>query len=469
MIQLLTKYLPYLILLYFLFRAYKEPIYLLGIPFLIFFQYCIFFENVKIFAVPGSLPKDIILLIWMLIVWFALSVRPLIITGHQRTNYYQRGGVNLLDWIIIVLIMISVIGLAIVIDRSVVITGVLKQFFILASLFFGYFILKRIICFTDVISLKDFLFSIVLVNSGASFLYFLHQGLHVQLYQLAGMDELQQEVFQGEIITREFWCMPVLWFFSIAYLVVFRPGKLAVTLSLLGINFLAVFVSYTRSFVAIIFVLIFLYTVLVSWKKRSFGTLLKNGIAVILVGAVVIVGILRLFPDKFEYFAERIVNLKRDPTDESANTLLIRFTNTGEIFHKLGPEKTLAGVGPVTEVQYLGSEEIDDATADMVWTGVVFRWGYIGLAFFILLYIISLIKAFSLFMRSQGVLSQFGLVFFLTIVAQIGESFASWTFLNPGHLAMGLWYFAVLSALSGFDKRYDVRIEKIDDEQIWVS
>ena len=270
MIQLLTKYLPYLILLYFLFRAYKEPIYLLGIPFLIFFQYCIFFENVKIFAVPGSLPKDIILLIWMLIVWFALSVRPLIITGHQRTNYYQRGGVNLLDWIIIVLIMISVIGLAIVIDRSVVITGVLKQFFILASLFFGYFILKTIVCFTDVISLKDFLFSIVLVNSGASFLYFLHQGLHVQLYQLAGMDELQQEVFQGEIITREFWCMPVLWFFSIAYLVVFRPGKLAVTLSLLGINFLAVFVSYTRSFVAIIFVLIFLYTVLVSWKKRSF-------------------------------------------------------------------------------------------------------------------------------------------------------------------------------------------------------
>src|SRR4029078_10121918 len=128
MIQLLTKYLPYLILLYFLFRAYKEPIYLLGIPFLIFFQYCIFFENVKIFAVPGSLPKDIILLIWMLIVWFALSVRPLIITGHQRTNYYQRGGVNLLDWVIIVLIMISVIGLAIVIDRSVVITGVLKQF-----------------------------------------------------------------------------------------------------------------------------------------------------------------------------------------------------------------------------------------------------------------------------------------------------------------------------------------------------
>jgi hypothetical protein len=434
-----------------------------------FFQYSIFFENVKIFAIPGSLPKDILLLIWMFIVWVALSARPLVIPGYQRTNYYQHGGINIPDWIIIVLIIMSFTSLAIVIDRSVVITGVIKQFFILSSVFFGYFIMKRIICFTDVMSLKDFLFSIVLVNSGASVLYFLHQGLHIQLYQLGGMDVLQQEIFQGEIITREFWCMPVLWFFSIAYLIVFKPGKLAVTLSLLGINFLAVFVSYTRSFVAIIFLLIFLYTVFVSLKKRSFGTLLKNGIAVILAGTVVIVGIRRLFPDKFEYFAERVVNLKRDPSDESSNTLLIRFTNTGEIFHKLGPEKTLAGVGPVTEAQYLGSEEISDASADMVWTGVVFRWGYIGLGLFILLYLFSLLKAFSLFMRSAGVLSKFGLVFFLTIVSQIGESFASWTFLNPGHLAMGLWYFAVLSALSGFDKTYDVQIEKIDNEQIWTS
>jgi len=177
------------------------------------------------------------------------------------------------------------------------------------------------------------------------------------------------------------------------------------------------------------------------------------------------------------------------PPGRSGEQIGLDFRQLGDVGRPAGPEHVrmaaegagggaggveqdgveLAGVGPVTEVQYLGSEEIDDATADMVWTGVVFRWGYIGLAFFILLYIISLIKAFSLFMRSQGVLSQFGLVFFLTIVAQIGESFASWTFLNPGHLAMGLWYFAVLSALSGFDKRYDVQIEKIDDEQIWVS
>jgi len=470
MTTLLTKYLPYLILLYFLFRAYKESIYLLGIPFLIFFQYCIFFDNVKIFAVPGSLPKDVILLMWMLIVWFILSARPLIQPGYKLTNYYHYKGLNLIDWIIAALIIVSVVGLVMVVNKNAVITGVIKQFFALTSLFFGYFVVKRIVSYTDPISLKDFLFSIVLVNSGASFLYFLHQGLHMQLYQLGGMEDLlQQEIFQGEAITREFWCMPVLWFFSISYLVVFKPGKPAIWLSLLAINLIGVFVSYTRSFLAIIFVLIFLHTVLISFKKRSVKILLKNGVAVILVGSVLVVAIMRFFPDKFEYFEERIVNLKKDPKDEDANTLLIRFNNTGEIFHKLGPEKTLAGVGPVTEVQYVGTEDIVDTSADMVWTGVVFRWGYIGLGFFILLYLVSLIKAFSLFIKCRGVLSQFGLLLFLVIVSQMMESFTSWTFLNPGHLAMGLWYLGVLSALSGFDKKYGVQIEKIDNDYIRVS
>lgn len=464
MTQLLTKYLPYILLLYFLFRAYKEPIYLLGIPFLIFFKFCIFFESVKIFAIPGSVPKDILLLIWMLIVWFVLSARPFIEPGYQRKNFYHHNGINLIDWLVIGLLIISFVGLAFVIGKYIVITGVLKQFFVLTSLFFGFFIVKKIIYYTDAASLKDFLFSIVLVNSVASFLYFLHQGLHISLYQLGGIDQLQQELFQGEFITREFWCMPVLWFFSISYLIVFRQDKPVLSIVLLGINLIAIFVSYTRSFVAIVVILVFLYTVLISLKKRSLATLFKNGAAIILAAGVLLFAILRFFPNKFEYFEERIISLKKDPSDESANTLLLRFTRTEEIFHGLGDEKTVSGVGPITEAQFPGSEEIDDASADMVWTGVVFRWGYIGLGFFILLYLVSLIKAFNLFMKGHGILSQLGLLLFLVITSQMMESFTSWTFLNPGHLAMGLWYFAILSALTGFDKRYEVQIEKIDNE-----
>jgi hypothetical protein len=362
-----------------------------------------------------------------------------------------------MEWIIIGLLVLSLIGLFLVYQEYVQRKDVLKEFFSLIALFLGFFILKSIICYTSLLSLKDFFFSIVLINSCASVLYILDQGLHISLYQQT--DEIQQEIFQGQVITRVFWIMPVLWFFSISYLIVFRQGKLVLSLILVGINFLAIFVSYTRSFVAIALVLIFLYNLLIAFKKRNFGTLLKNSLAIIFAGTTLFLGIIRFFPDKFEYFEDRVISLK-DPSDENANTMLIRFTRTGEIFNKLADEKRITGSGPVTEVQFHGADDIDNTTADMVWTGVVFRWGYIGLGLFILLYLISAVKAFNLFMQNSGILSQFGLWLLLVIISQIMESFTSWTFLNPGHLALGLWYFAVLSALAGFDKGYTLQIEK---------
>jgi hypothetical protein len=413
---------------------------------------------VKIFTKPGSLPKDVLFLIWLVIIWFIFSGRPLIDRGYQRTNFYHHRGINLVDVLIVCLILMSFIGLILVFQEYVVVKNVLNQFFALTALFFGFFVIKNIICYTSPISLKDFLFSIVIVNSIASLLYFLHQGLHITIYQ--EVNDLQSELFQGEIVTRIFWVMPVLWFFSISYLIVFREGKLMLSLGLLVINFLAIFVSYTRSFVAIALFLVFLYSILNSLKKGSFGILFKNISAFAVVGVILFFAVSRFLPQKLEYFEDRIMNLKQDPADENSNTLLIRFNRTSEIFHHMGAEKNITGVGPVTEIQFHGAEDINDTTADMVWTGVVFRWGYIGLGLFILLYLISAFKAFNLFMRNTGILSQFGLLLLLVIISQMIEGFTSWTFLNPGHFALGLWYFAVLSALTGFDKGYTLQIEK---------
>ena len=74
MISLLSKILPYLLLLYFLIRSLGKPIYLLGIPFLMFLRYCIFFENVKIFAVPGRFSADFLFAIWLIIFWIILRI-----------------------------------------------------------------------------------------------------------------------------------------------------------------------------------------------------------------------------------------------------------------------------------------------------------------------------------------------------------------------------------------------------------
>lgn len=459
MIHLIGKVLPYMLILYFLFRALKQRIYLLGIPFLFFFQYCVFFDTVSIFNKPGSLPKDVLFLIWLTIFWLIFSSRLLIEPGRRRINFYHYKGINLIDTLIICLIIMSLIGLILVFQEYTVVTDVLKQFFSLTALFFGFFLVKNIVCYTSLQSLKDFLFSIVLVNTLASVLYILDQGLHITLYKVAE-EAYQQEIFRGEVITRVFWFMPVLWFFSIAYLIVFREGKLLLSLGMLVINLLAIFVSYTRSFLGIALLLILLYGILNSLKKGSISVLLKNISVITVVGVILFFGLSRFLPNKLNYFEDRVVNLKEDPSDENSNTLLIRFNRTNEIFHRMGDEKRFTGTGPVTEIQYHGAEDINDTTADMVWTGVVFRWGYIGLGLFILLYLISAFKAFNMFLKNNGILSQFGLLLFLVILSQMMESFTSWTFLNPGHFALGLWYFAVLSALMGFNKEYTLEFEK---------
>jgi len=80
-------------------------------------------------------------------------------------------------------------------------------------------------------------------------------------------------------------------------------------------------------------------------------------------------------------------------------------------------------------------------------------------AFFSLLFIVSIIKAYLLFMRTEGVISQLALLFLLTIIAQVIESFISWTFMSPNRFAMDLWYCGILSAIFLINKNQDVSIK----------
>ena len=100
------------------------------------------------------------------------------------------------------------------------------------------------------------------------------------------------------------------------------------------------------------------------------------------------------------------------------------------------------------------------ATWDLVWTGVVFRWGIIGFIMFIILYVTSILKAFHLFMERDGVISKLALLLLLIIVSKLIESFVSSTFLADNQYAMGLWYLGMLSALLIVDKNHTNLITK---------
>ncbi len=83
--------LPYLLLGVFLFKGFRKPIYFLGVSFLMYMSESIFFENVKIFQVPGRI-LPALKLIWMIIFWIFPFIFQLYI-GREIKRIRQKAGI----------------------------------------------------------------------------------------------------------------------------------------------------------------------------------------------------------------------------------------------------------------------------------------------------------------------------------------------------------------------------------------
>lgn len=470
MISLFVTFLPYIFILYFLYRSWNEPVFIMGIPFLMFFRTSIFFERVELLVIPfrsfDSIAEngDILLLVWLTICWILFKARSGKKSENTIENLYPGKHINILDYLIIGLMIITIIGLGIVIKDYYIIENVFDKFFILLSLFLGFFIIKDTVRHTEAIVLEKFLFNIVIINSIASVLYFIHQGLQLELY--AGNFEYLTEVVNGEIITRTFWFMPVLWLFSISYLLVIKRKYSLINIILLTINMLGVYISYTRSFLLNAVLLFFVYYLLMGIKNKNILNALRGTLIIGVAGFALFMAVSSFLPASAEYFLRRFKELDEKPSNAKTNNLLYRFYKTDRVVEKMNTEKVLFGYGSVTETQTPFVRIVTAAATDMGWAEVVFRWGYLGLTLFILLFIISIVKSLLLFMKTDGLLSQFALILLLTIVSQLIEGFTSITFMSPNRFSLNLWYFGIISALlianNGRDNMRNIKKENKD-------
>lgn len=438
---MLGTLIPYLILLCVILLSIRKPLYLLLIPFLMSFRQSIFFENVKIFAFPGRFSPDILLLIWMIIIW--IVVKTIYNSKYVSSQpLFKKVDINYMDAAVMGLVFLSVIDVFRVLSSYIFIEEVIEQFFVLTSLFIGYFIVKDCSRYFRLETLSKFLLILVIINSIASIFYILHQGLHINIYQ---DEEYLSEIFGGEVITRSFSFMPKLCFFSIAYLLVFRKAQSVVYTILLLINLLALFISYTRSFIIIAVFIIVLFYIVQAYKSKDLVRLIKSLLVISLSIFLIFFFVSKVFPANTEYFINRFVGLTNNPNDIYSNSMLYRFIQTGSVLQKIDADNILLGYGPITEGMSPLVEQMRIATWDLVWTGVIFRWGILGLFLFLILYGISIRKSFRLSVIENGVLSQLSLVLGLYVVSQLIESFVSSTFLSSTRYGMGLWYLGILS------------------------
>jgi len=423
----------------------------MGIPFLLFLGPCLFVEQAVLFAIPFRFIEstsgigDLLLLIWLTICWVIFKVRINKYSEKTIGNTYSGKYINILDYFIVSLMIITIIGFSLVLNEFNIVKGVYDKFIILMSLFLGFFIIKDIAHHTEANVLKDFLYTIVVINTIASGMYFIHQGLHITLY--ATHNEYLTEIIDGETITRTFWFMPNLLFFSISYLLVVKRSKPFISIILLIINILAVYISYTRSFLIIAVILFILYYLLSGYKSRNFGKSIKNLIIIGISSLAMFLAVSSFLPTSTQYFISRFEELGENPSFTPANNLVYRFYKTGVVINKMDPGKVLFGHGSVTETQSPVVKFVNKATADMAWAEIIFRWGYLGLILFFLLYVFSIFKAFLLFMSTDGLISQFALLLLLTILSQAIEGFTQFTIMYPNRFALALWHFGIMSAL----------------------
>lgn len=454
MISLFREIFPYLLVLYFLIRGIKEPFYFLGIPFLMFMSESIFFEGVKIFQIPGSLSYGL-MFFWLIL----LRVVALILArSDEKEEYSYMRRFNAMDFFVLGLLLISFIGAGATLLNYADVTDVLKEFIVLISLFVCYYIIKNWTSRVNPEVLVGFLLSIVVINSLTACLYILHQGLHFQIYPNS---EYSVDIVQGVEITRTFYFMPQFLPLSIAFLLIFRNKKPFVFYVLLMINVLAVFISYTRSFLINAILIFILYFVFTGLKDGRIGMVIRN---ILVFGFLAVFGLIvlsKILPANTQFFLNRFSELRQTSATSDPNNIEFRFQMTGLIVKSMDADKKILGMGPVTENQVSWVRAMRATTADMVWTGVIFRWGFVGLILFILLYLFSGFSALNYYLKSDGVLSDLGLLFLLYIFSQIIESFVSWTFMSAHGFATGLWYLGMLSAIVGMSKNEESLNEKV--------
>lgn len=440
--------LPYLILLFFIIKGNKQFLFFLAVPFLIFMSNSIFFENVKPFQIPGSL-QNILIFIWLFLLWLLSKI----VTKQKAEKHPYHNKLNATDLCIVALLIISTIGLIRTVSHYPLIQGVIQEFFLETSLLFAYFIIKDWFSSSKPDVIAEFLYAIVIVNSLSALLFLLHQGFHFNIYTT---EEYLSESFDGQEITRSFWFMPQFLFFSVAFLLVFKK-KYPFSIALLIINLSAIIITYTISAIMITMLTIIFYFVLTGLKDGRLGSTIGNLLKYALMAIAGFLILWKLLPANINYLISRVSeHTESEYTIKEENDMEVRFTNTKLMIAKIDRDKIFLGMGPVTEYQSPKVAEMKGNTADIAWSGVIFYWGFIGLSIFVLIFLFSSFQAFNFFMKFEGITSDLALMLLLFIISQFIDSFDSWTFLSAHGVAVGLWYFALMSALPRLHKRNQI-------------
>jgi hypothetical protein len=440
----LVRYaLPSLLLLYFLWRALRQRVFLLGIPFLMFMSYSIFFDRMKPFWMPRHYDPVDLLMVWLVVTW--LLYFDLLLPRHLRTVHEGRlFGPRLSPPEEIV-----IVGLAVYVSVEIAMTSLhysglgsavteAKPFLFMVG---GYFLLRGIFCHAGRQETLDFIAAIVVVNTIAAGLFVLHQGLHRHIYDVT---EYQTIVFMGQTLTRSFYFAPQFLPLAIAFCVAKRRWGIF-WFGVLVVNLAAIWVSYTRSLLLIAVVEVVVVLGVRFLKSREAWTALKRGLQIVGIGVLFGALAFALLPTQSAYLLSRLdsTTSKGGPVQDA--DVQSRINSEQTVYRYIASERLL-GAGFVSARQDPRLSEVDILASDLVWVPMLYRLGLLGIVALACLFAAAGWRAVRLSLTGHGNAEFLSIVLFGVIVGVFLQGFVSWTLLDPERTPMALWFLALLTA-----------------------
>lgn len=435
---------PLCLLLYFLYRARNQRIFLLGIPVLMYMGSSVFFENARIFWVPGRLEAPDHMMIWLVVVWvltFDLLL-PSRRTGDSRQRFFGPALSLPEEGILLGLAGLAVFQVVLTALRYGQLTPELTLVKEYAYLFAGYFLLRGILCRAGREDTLDFIKAVVLVNTLAAALFILHQGAHMPVYVAI---EYQRFVFMGQIITRSFYFMPQMLALAIAYVLARRTWNI-LWVGVVLVTLMALWVSYTRSLLVIAAAEFAVILAVRLSKSRQAGLAIRRVFTVAVILLMLGVVTLAVFPVQSQYFLSRIGEATSSGSVTGDANIRNRVEKLRTVNRWIGAEGRVVGVGFTVASQSRRVSSIDYMSADLVWVPALYRFGFLGVALLVLMYLTTGWRALRLSLGGGGEAEFLALVLLAVVVGTFLEGFVSWTILNPSRYPLGLWVFALVAA-----------------------
>ena len=428
------------LLLWFLWRARENRLFLLGIPVLMVMGEAVFFDRMRPFWTPGRFLPETHIMGWLFVVWVLVMIGRV----KGRTQAGPLGPGRLLPEEVPLLLIAALVVVHVVIAALPTVdigTGVAAGMDMI-YLLLGYLLVRGIVSQFSRHQVVQFLTAVVLTNTLAATLYVVHQGLGVKIY--TGGEYFTTE-FAGAEITRTFHFAPMFSLLALGF-VLARPKWTPGWLLVLAITVLSILVSYTRTLVIAVVVAVVIAIVVHEFKSPSSRRFLRRA-AVILASVIFIGGGFALvLPARAEYALSRLTELTSAGSVSEVGNWQVRVYKYDTMNRVVLKNDPFLGMGFPAPGSNPVDAQIYRLSADMTWIPIVYHVGYFGLALFAFALFAFAVRSLRLTLSADEVRRYLGLTYLITIALTVLVAFTAWTFMQPQIAPMGLWFLAFVAA-----------------------